>query len=135
MLASTRCFDILSKTERIVPFVEVFVSGFSCTSKSPMNNKRQENKACIQKRQATATTDTFFGIFEYIKCFLPLLVILENVVQLMEACNTGISDANWIVKEFEFLNYFVYTTTINCADYGSCGVRLRMFIIAVEPLL
>ena len=82
-LSGARARDVVSGQARRVPAVDVFASGFSCVSRSKLNNHRKRNLNCVQTKQGETGT-TLSGTVGYISTYAPAIVILENVVDLMQ---------------------------------------------------
>ena len=68
----------------LVPVTNLFVAGFSCTSRSKRNNSRAKFSHCIALGTECETSGTFDDNLEYIKSCKPKVVILENVPELMK---------------------------------------------------
>ena len=64
--------------------VDVDVAGFSCKSRSPLNNKAKANKGCVQAQEGETGNAIAFTLL-YISTRRPRLVILENVTGLDQA--------------------------------------------------
>ena len=82
-LSGARATDVVSGQARRVPAVTLFASGFSCVSRSKLNNNRKKNVHCVQSQQGE-TRATYAGTVGYIRTYSPQILILENVVDLMQ---------------------------------------------------
>eukprot|EP00959_Pyramimonas_sp_CCMP1952_P144577 3025972-Pyramimonas_sp.AAC.1 len=87
-LSSRLADDVISKSKVRVPRVDVFVAGFSCTSRTPCSSRASSNRNCVQHQDDNAETSfTFTRCFRYISKATPSWVVLECVKEL-----THISD-------------------------------------------
>ena len=59
-------------------------------------------------------------------------VILENVMGLQQTKDGELSDADWIVKDFELKGWSAVKLELEAADYGSPTVRHRVIFIALR---
>eukprot|EP00975_Prorocentrum_lima_P040128 8427800-Prorocentrum_lima.AAC.1 len=65
-------------------------------------------------------------ILAYITRFRPKSFLLENVKGLLVTSpGADMSDADWIVKELEKLNYYVTKFVFDCGAFGSIASRTR----------
>ena len=88
----------------------------------------------MQKDIECETHSTFRAIINYIKIAKPMFGILENVKELMQQDQdppTGISDAEFILRELRSLGYWCEMFVTEASDYGSLARRKRMFIVFV----
>ena len=115
----------------VVPYVDVFVAGFSCKSRSSLNKNRKKFLNCIQEQTPCATTDTFEDIWGYIASARPNVVVLENVKNLTDAHGADQSDAEYIVDRFRTHGWWAHIFIMHADEFGSIARRERMYILAV----
>ena len=116
----------------LVPVTNLFVAGFSCTSRSKRNNSRAKFSHCIALGTECETSGTFDDNLEYIKSCKPKVVILENVPELMKELSPGVSDLNTILDALRCLGYWTKYFVIDAFAYGSVAKRTRLFILGVQ---
>ena len=116
----------------IIPYVHMFLSGFSCKSRSPMNGSRKRFRNCIQDAIPCETTETFEAAFSYIKSAIPVIAILENVKELLESHGKEASDAEHILGRFRAIGYWAASFVMSAEEFGSKARRVRLYILAVH---
>lgn len=112
-------------------FDGVFHGGPPCQSFSIAANQRFSKKGANFKRIGFSHNDygtLLFDYIYYIKTFLPVAFLIENVAGLLTVDNGDqVSDA---VSELRTIGYSVAQPVIaNAADYGAPQNRMRVFII------
>ena len=132
----TRVEAVNLKTENEEPIVDVaiFVSGFSCVSRSKQRKGHEKFVDCIQKEMACPTADTFWASFNYIKTSKPKIAILECVMGLLESksAGQGCSDADFIVKKLEDEGYWARWYEVEALRFGSIQRRNRLYFLVVK---
>ena len=84
-LQNDRAVEVRTHEVTSVPGCTLFTAGFSCKSRSPLNNKRASFKNCLQHGDNEAeTTQTWQHTYAYIVAKKPPIIILENVTTLLE---------------------------------------------------
>lgn len=130
-LQSTKAFCMRTRTRELVPFVDIFLGGFVCTSRSPLNKNRGTLMHCVQ-RQLGKTGASFSLVEKYVAANKPTMCVLENVPGLMQRQAHGdVSDAQYIRDRFESMGYQVSMHLYDAATHGSIAPRERLWIIAI----
>lgn len=115
-----------------VPPCRKLTAGFSCTSKSPLNNNRAQNKACIQQGVESSGL-TFAAVCDTVKAISPDEVMLENLKSLeCVAESSDVSDKEWIVQWFNENGYDAAWFRVEANEFGSLACRLRMYLLAYK---
>lgn len=130
-LAQTRAYDAKSSGASPVPYVDVFMAGFSCTSRSKLNRSRSSNIHCVQNSSG-ATGHTFDSTFAYVRKYRPSAVLLENVVDLLEESDSHMSDAAYIKDQLVSIEYETTYEIIEASEHGSPAVRKRIYFFALD---
>lgn len=110
--------------------VDIFAAGFSCKARSKLNCNRAAAD-CVQNGTA-CTGETFSHLAAYISRHRPRCVLLENVSDLAEVSETGISDSDYIVQFFLSIGYVCRPYPIEARKYGSLPRRFRLYWLAFE---
>lgn len=131
-LADARATNLLTKKQEYVPHAMMFVCGFSCTSRSRLNQHSSANRGCVQRNEG-ASGQTFGKCLEYISNSRPWISILENVVELTETDeNVTTSDEDWILESFTKLGFLAYSYRVNSVDFGSVCERNRLYFLVLD---
>lgn len=106
-----------------VPTPDIIIGGPPCQGFS------------ICRKNAGDPKDPRNSLFiEYIriaKLFMPTILVLENVPNIVRAKNkAGEKVVDIIRNEFEKLSYHVYSAVLTASDYGVPQMRQRFFLIA-----
>ena len=120
------CRDVL------IPHAMLFAAGFSCTSRSRLNNSRSQNRGGIQNHGQDATATTWRGVAAYIKRCRPPMVVLENVQELDEVTEHAMTDAEYIIEFLEGSGYTCKFYKVHADKYGSPVPRVRLYFIGVH---
>lgn len=106
----------------ILPRVDPFHMGFSCTGLTRISTKRVENKGCVRAGEKQ-TGMTFSDAFKYIERFRPRLSFLENVQEIenLYASEDGAfkSDKDFVITKFEEISFTVIYVRVSAKDKGS----------------
>ena len=118
--------------EAYIPWSSVFTAGFSCKSRSSASSKAASHVNCLQNQDTSAETSfTFESIYSYISKVLPLVVLLENVVGLLQKISaSATTDAEWVVTRLMSLGYYCKWFTFDAEFYGSPASRMRIYFVA-----
>eukprot|EP00959_Pyramimonas_sp_CCMP1952_P466846 9490630-Pyramimonas_sp.AAC.1 len=99
-LSRPRAFDVKSGERVVVPQVDVFSAGFTCTTQSNLNSKtRGQRLSPVQ----TGEGDTGLARrmpADYIQKARPPIVILENLTALMNEAEPGVCADSVAICEF-----------------------------------
>ena len=125
--------DVISGRNKIIPHVDLFAAGFSCTARNRLNVHSKQNKDGLQRDAADATAMTWRGVRTYIQKGRPKLVLLENVTELDQS-DTDVSDASYILDFLRSEGYTAATVRLQARDHGSFPSRLRLYFLAVQGL-
>ena len=134
-LVKARAVDKKSGQVVWIPSCTIFTAGFSCKSRSSLNNKRSNFKSCLQLGMSEAeTSQTWEYTFGYIKEQRPPIAILENVTNLMEkdSAKGEKSDAEFIETELQKAGYYVHMLRFDAETFGSRASRVRLYFLAWE---
>ena len=82
-LGAVAAINTLTKKQEIVPHVDLFTAGFTCTSRSPSNKSASHNKGCI-KQGSDKSGEAFHKLKVYIMNKRPPCVLLENITPLCQ---------------------------------------------------
>ena len=132
-LVKPRAHELVSNTTVCIPSCTLFTAGFSCKSRSPLNNKRSSFKHCLQENNSEAeTTHTFEYTYGYIKEHSPPIVVLENVTSLLEKEPGRVdkSDAEFVQSELQKAGYHVVIMKFDAESFGSRASRSRLYFLA-----
>jgi site-specific DNA-cytosine methylase len=134
-ISDTTAFDAISKTQQIVPYVDLWSGGFVCKTKSNFNNssrgtnpKGPRAKACVQQK-AGATGETWAYTSKYIATALPPIVLLENLKELKNKSGAEHSDLDFIEKELGQHGYVPSSLVIHPGEYGSRNRKTRLWVV------
>lgn len=122
-----------SKLARIQSVV-LYVAGFVCKSRSPLNNGSPANVGCVQRGQGL-TGKSFRSVASYIEKHRPAAVAFENLKALDQPTDTGVSDTDWILRWFREQGYMPFVYRVEAADHGSPCRRVRNFWLAFRGKL
>lgn len=112
-----------------VPQCDFFCAGFSCKSRSSLNNNAAAMLHCVQQSSGE-TGQTFKDCLAYIKGALPRVLLLENVAALDQgASDTQTSDAQYIVAQLAELNYCARWMPVCASMHGSFARRDRIYLV------
>ena len=123
--------DVRSGVPRLVPQAKAFGAGFSCVSRSPCNNGRQQFKHCLRQATPCPTQETYEMSMAYIRSARPMICWLENVKELQEGTEET-NDLEYIKCELTELGYYTQAWVIDALQYGSAARRKRLYILAVQ---
>eukprot|EP00969_Alexandrium_andersonii_P073146 3227171-Alexandrium_andersonii.AAC.1 len=97
-LAQSSAINIITQQKESIAYVDMFCSGFTCTSRSRANRSAAKNVGCVQRREEK--TGEAFGFCEdFVARAKPPWVFLENVVGLAQDAEN--SDAAYIISVFK----------------------------------
>ena len=132
-LKHTKAVNLASGEPCIIPYVNGFAFGFSCTGRSPANRRASHNVNCIQpKRMDVSTSNTYEAGVAFIERARPDIVIMENVKELDQRIDDAPSDAEFILEELRAKGYSAISVTFNAANYGAWCNRTRIYFLAYE---
>ena len=118
-LGNVKVMDPLSGTEIYTPYCDIFMCGFSCTSRSPLNVNRSKTKGCVAAAEG-ATGVSFDTSFNYVTTAWPKIVIVDDVMQLYEKGeDEEESDVDFILKKFRKAGYIARAWPFQATSYGS----------------
>ena len=124
--ASCKCY---------VPAVDVLIAGTSCKdiSRANQNKKRDREEATfglLTSRGGSA--QTFRGLVQYIKSTKPAVVVFENVDNLDEGSQSGMSNQQILMDELSRLGYEGQPTICEASRFGCSCRRRRCYIFFVQ---
>lgn len=124
--------NVITGQDVCIPSVRKLTAGFSCASKSPLNNKRKAFTDCVQKG-AGSTGMTFSAVGKTIESINPEEVILENLKQMANKDDgQNMSDKDWVVEWFREHGYDAAWLEVEARDFGSLANRFRLFLVAFK---
>lgn len=132
MSGMAACCKRHQQPECVIPHVRIGFAGFSCQSRSALNNSRSLNAGCVQ--QGTGKTgESWMHVREFIAAHHPDAFLSENVPALSHAVpDAGDTDSAFIVKELKAMGYgTVIEVVTQATDYGSITSRKRLYWLAV----
>ena len=107
----------------------ILEGGFSCTSKSSLNNNRTDHRHCLSDPKPTAATAlTWKDLSSVIVHGKYECVFLENVVELMGGAAED-SDVKVILSELETYGFQCEIFIVQADTFGSMTSKKRLFII------
>ena len=117
-----------------VPYTDLLVAGFPCTSRSSLSVHAARNKGCVAAG-TSATGEGFAAVLGYIDSCKPKFVLLENVPGLAQSSGgSGVggegSDADFVVAQLRSRSYWATQVTLEARDYGSFATRSRIYFVA-----
>jgi hypothetical protein len=119
----------------IIPWVQLLVAGFPCTSRSRLNVHSAANCGCVQQG-AHATGEGFGLILAFISKHRPCLLLFENVKELQEIYDDNqVSDADWVLQELNRRGYHATLIRFNCLEHGSTVDCDRCWFLAFTKTL
>lgn len=114
------------------PWAHTMIAGFPCTSRSKLNRGRAETVGCCQASEG-ATGEGYRTVSKCIRQHRPKVVILENVLGLSQASNSGDkSDSSFIEDDLASMGYWGEWVIVQATEYGSPVERERMFFLGVH---
>ena len=79
-LANSMAHNLITNRKEAIPYVDWFVAGPTCTSRSPQSARSRANEGCVQRKEP-ATGETFDSVMSFISRARPRVVILERVTE------------------------------------------------------
>lgn len=122
--------DCVSDSMQAVPYCDLLVAGFPCTSKTSLSSLASKFKQCIRDGEGS-TGEGFEDVRGYIEVNKPTFVILENLASLAaKSEDTEESEADYIVKRLGQLGYWCTYQVFEARDHGSMAYRERIYFVA-----
>ncbi|KAI4268831.1 MAG: hypothetical protein L6R35_006726 [Caloplaca aegaea] len=115
--------NLLTRSVQIVPYVDIFVAGITCTDRAKTNGSAFKMVNCVQTG-AGKTGEAAHLVLQVISKVRPELVILECVSGLAQNTKSSKqSDAEYIVNRLRQLGYGAGTITTDAQEHGSVARR------------
>eukprot|EP00959_Pyramimonas_sp_CCMP1952_P439386 9198349-Pyramimonas_sp.AAC.1 len=137
-LLSVRAPCARTGNQGVVPFAGGMFAGFPCQDRSAQNPNAANMVGCVQKEEGR-TGGVLSTIAAICKQNAPTFIILENVTQLLQKTESGISDVAYIAKKFATIyddcqepGYYSIDRTIDAMDYGSRNARERLYMAKIR---
>ena len=130
LLGQEHLTDLISGERVRVPPCDMYVMGSECDNFSSCNHfTNLVGSSCLSQGEGKSG-ETFLGGMRYVKRHKPLLVIIENVLNLDAGQNWADSDRVFVIKTFNAIGYVVRITKQNPLDSDCPHSRKRLYIIA-----
>jgi hypothetical protein len=126
-----RAFDCKSGSFKPIPFVDIFIGGFVCKTKSGYNSQRRQSGAtsCVQRGEGS-TGESYLACIQYIRKCKPRVVVLENVKNLAsKSVATDMSDLEYIINDLTMASYAVHSFLVDSNECGSVQKRVRWYLV------
>lgn len=128
-VATLFAHDVVSKGMCAVPYAELLVAGFPCTSKTSLSSLAPGMKSCIRNGEGT-TGQGFTNVVQYAKESKPRRIILENLANLAVDSEGGESEMDFMKASLISLGYSCSHYVFDAREYGSFVPRERAYMVA-----
>jgi site-specific DNA-cytosine methylase len=129
-LAEGRAFDLKSGSYQVVPFTKGWGGGFCCQTKSSFDNSSsKEHRSSAVQDEVGKTGEAWRATKQFLKAKRPPVIFLENLENLANCNDAGVSDAQCIIAWLSETGYVCQYFLVNAKDYGACDSRPRCYII------
>lgn len=121
------CYDAVTQTSMIVPWVMILIAGFSCKALSRRNvtsRKNGDQDATIKDHKGS-TGLTWIGILTYLQEVQPFVFVGENVHNLMD-------HETELRAQLDDAGYQCVLVEKNSTRYGLPQERRRVYIVAIR---
>ena len=133
-LAESSTIDQRTGQMATVPWVRLFMAGFSCIDRSKLNRNASKNRGCV-KAGTGSTGSSWAAIASYITKVGPDMIVLENVKDLLDKDGDQHSDADHIDDLLKQQKSRYSRQVISARDYGSAARRVRLYWMAAKANL
>ena len=131
-LSGLTAMNCLTGMSEVVPDVDGFCAGFTCTSRSPANPAAHKNKGCVQAGHGKAGM-AFADLKDFVIKKRPRVILLENVPALSQEGKDGsLSDSEFILAWLKEQRYYAESLIVRAEEHGSVVNRTRLFFLAFE---
>ena len=127
--------DVITGCMQRVAFVDILLSGFECDDIASVNNKRKRNAMCCATGEGR-TGGTLHGVLDFVIAHRPMIVILENVLNLAkkfdpkEQAAVIRSNLDYISRRLQQMGYVVAFHELHSSSHGVPHEKARIYITA-----